>query len=336
MAENDSSLLTNEMVQDAPTKKKPYTIRDGKGLFVLVHPNGSRYFQLRATVKGKRKLMQIGVYPTISIEEARALAAERLNEEMEEGLASGNELYFSEKAPEQLSGNNFTQKEEVKVDQALPQLTVSDLPAEAPNTITEVSLAYSDIVYVTKNPTKSFYQKFNERYEIEARLASSGKTLREKSESLRVFTIRIVRAAITEIRALMLHCQSIRLTSSIKQGWVKLCEGFRRWRELFPSNLRQLSGAPSKKSLAPQVVAEHAYLGDIKHESPKLNIYTMLRKPATCLVNWMLLLRALVVREDAIDRQDKVAVFGLFVESKGNYLIYTTKWMVAFILAKKG
>ena len=36
-------LLTNEIILQAPTKEKPYTIRDGRGLFVLVHPNGSRY-----------------------------------------------------------------------------------------------------------------------------------------------------------------------------------------------------------------------------------------------------------------------------------------------------
>ena len=89
-----SNLLTDEILQSAPAKRKAYTIRDGRGLFVLIHPNGSRYFQLRATVDGKRKLMQLGVYPALSIDEARMLALKRLQEASMPVVAKEGEFNF--------------------------------------------------------------------------------------------------------------------------------------------------------------------------------------------------------------------------------------------------
>lgn len=77
LADQDN-LLHDAMIQSAMARDKPYTLRDGKGLFLLVHPNGSKYFQLRATVAGVRKLIQIGVYPKISIEQARQLAKNKI------------------------------------------------------------------------------------------------------------------------------------------------------------------------------------------------------------------------------------------------------------------
>lgn len=64
------------VVKNATIESKQYTLTDSscKGLYLLVHPNGSKYFQARATLDGKRKLIQIGKYPSVSLSEARALA----------------------------------------------------------------------------------------------------------------------------------------------------------------------------------------------------------------------------------------------------------------------
>ncbi len=70
-------LLDDKKISNAKHKEKPYTLRDGKGLFVLLHPNGSKYFQLRTTVNGNPKLIQIGVYGDITLSEARDLAREK-------------------------------------------------------------------------------------------------------------------------------------------------------------------------------------------------------------------------------------------------------------------
>jgi integrase len=66
-----AELLDDKTISGKKPTDKQYTLRDGNGLFVLVHPNGSKYFQLRATVNGKPKLIQLGIYGAMSLSEAR-------------------------------------------------------------------------------------------------------------------------------------------------------------------------------------------------------------------------------------------------------------------------
>lgn len=40
-------------------------------MFLLVHPNGSRYWRLRYRFLGKEKTLALGVYPEVSLSEAR-------------------------------------------------------------------------------------------------------------------------------------------------------------------------------------------------------------------------------------------------------------------------
>ncbi|OIQ83191.1 putative prophage CPS-53 integrase [mine drainage metagenome] len=71
-----SELLTDKAISNAKSTAKPKTLKDGAGLFVLVHPNGSKYFQLRATLHGKEKVVRLGTYPDLSLADARLKAAE--------------------------------------------------------------------------------------------------------------------------------------------------------------------------------------------------------------------------------------------------------------------
>jgi phage terminase small subunit len=59
-----SGLLSAIEIRNAKPGDKPRKLRDGNGLHLLVHPNGSKYFQLRYTLHGKEKTLQLGVYPT--------------------------------------------------------------------------------------------------------------------------------------------------------------------------------------------------------------------------------------------------------------------------------
>ena len=70
-------LLSDLAIKSAKKKDKGYTLRDGGGLIVLIHPNGSKYFQLRTTLHGKPKLIQIGNYSYMSLVEARKIASEK-------------------------------------------------------------------------------------------------------------------------------------------------------------------------------------------------------------------------------------------------------------------
>ncbi len=71
-----SGLLTDKAISNAKSTDKNQTLKDGAGLFVLVHPNGSKYFQLRTTLHGKAKLIQIGTYPDLSLADARVKATD--------------------------------------------------------------------------------------------------------------------------------------------------------------------------------------------------------------------------------------------------------------------
>ena len=41
-------------------------------MFLLIKPDGSKYWRLKYNYAGKEKLMALGVYPVISLKEARA------------------------------------------------------------------------------------------------------------------------------------------------------------------------------------------------------------------------------------------------------------------------
>jgi integrase len=64
--------LSDAKIRRAKPGTKPYKLYDGDGLFLLIHPNGSRYWRLKYRAAGKEKLFAIGVYPEVGLAEARA------------------------------------------------------------------------------------------------------------------------------------------------------------------------------------------------------------------------------------------------------------------------
>ncbi len=64
-------MLTDTTCKNAKAKDKPYKLSDEKGMFLLVNPNGSKYFRLKYRIDGKEKLLALGVYPETSLKQAR-------------------------------------------------------------------------------------------------------------------------------------------------------------------------------------------------------------------------------------------------------------------------
>jgi len=63
--------LTDTTVRTAKAKDKQYKLSDAAGLYLLVQPNGKKYWRLKYYFAGKEKLLSIGVYPVVSLSEAR-------------------------------------------------------------------------------------------------------------------------------------------------------------------------------------------------------------------------------------------------------------------------
>jgi integrase len=63
--------LTEIKIKSAKIKDKNYKLSDGEGLYLLVNPNGSKYWRLKYRFGGKEKVYSIGIYPKVSLAEAR-------------------------------------------------------------------------------------------------------------------------------------------------------------------------------------------------------------------------------------------------------------------------
>lgn len=68
--------LTATEIRNAKPKAKQYKLFDGKGLFLLVSPNGSKGWRLKYHYNNKEKLLSLGPYPELSLAEARSKATE--------------------------------------------------------------------------------------------------------------------------------------------------------------------------------------------------------------------------------------------------------------------
>jgi integrase len=82
--------LTDDDVRAAAPKPKQYKLADEKGLFLLVKPDGARYWRLKYRFGGKEKVLALGVYPTVSLTTARA-GREAAKAELKAGREPGSE-----------------------------------------------------------------------------------------------------------------------------------------------------------------------------------------------------------------------------------------------------
>lgn len=60
-----------DRLRPANPKEKQYKLSDERGLYLLVKPNGSRYWRMKYRFNGKEKKLALGVYPDVSLADAR-------------------------------------------------------------------------------------------------------------------------------------------------------------------------------------------------------------------------------------------------------------------------
>src|SRR5215217_909016 len=64
--------LTDRQIQaKAKPADQPFKLFDGHGLFLLVKPNGGRYWRMQYRFGGKARGLAFGIYPEVSLHEAR-------------------------------------------------------------------------------------------------------------------------------------------------------------------------------------------------------------------------------------------------------------------------
>ncbi len=63
--------LTDTACRNAKPKDKPYKKADGGGLYLQVQSNGAKYWRMKYYFLGKEKLLALGIYPIVSLQEAR-------------------------------------------------------------------------------------------------------------------------------------------------------------------------------------------------------------------------------------------------------------------------
>ncbi|QLJ63874.1 tyrosine-type recombinase/integrase [Serratia marcescens] len=96
--------LTDIKVKSAKPTEKAYKLTDGGGMYLLVKPNGSKYWRLKYRFVGKEKMLSIGVYPDVSLADAR-----QKRDEARKILAAGGdpgEVKKADKLAQKLSTEN--------------------------------------------------------------------------------------------------------------------------------------------------------------------------------------------------------------------------------------
>jgi len=68
--------LSDTKLRNAKPRERPYKLFDSDGLFVIVTPNGGRWWRQRYRWAGKEQLLSLGTYPEVSLAAARERSGE--------------------------------------------------------------------------------------------------------------------------------------------------------------------------------------------------------------------------------------------------------------------
>lgn len=99
--------LNDVQIRAAKPKDKQYKLTDGQGMHLLVHPNGSKYWRLSYRFGGKQKTLALGVYPDVTLAQAREGRSDA-KKLLAEGIDPGQQ-----KKQEQFEQRNGTTFEDV-------------------------------------------------------------------------------------------------------------------------------------------------------------------------------------------------------------------------------
>ena len=98
--------LSDIAARNAKPEGKPRKLADEKGLFLLVHSNGSKYWRLKYRIGGTEKLLALGVYPEVSLADARQLR-DKARKSIAQGIDPNTVKQEANKAKKEAATNSF-------------------------------------------------------------------------------------------------------------------------------------------------------------------------------------------------------------------------------------
>ena len=116
--------LTATEVKQAKPQDKPRKLADGGGLHLLIHPNGAKYWRYKYRFAGKEKLLALGVYPEISLKDARE-AHQQARKKLASGIDPGSARKVEKLTRHLAAAESFEAVAREWYDQIMPQKSES-------------------------------------------------------------------------------------------------------------------------------------------------------------------------------------------------------------------
>jgi integrase len=98
--------LSDTTIRTAKPAEKPYKLADEKGLFLLINPNGSKWWRLKFRVNGTEKQLSLGTYPDVTLKKARA-DRDTARSMLAEGIDPSQQRKATKAARDTLATNSF-------------------------------------------------------------------------------------------------------------------------------------------------------------------------------------------------------------------------------------
>lgn len=93
-------------IRTAKPKEKPYRLSDGGGMYLEIAPKGAKYFRLAYRFDNKQKVLALGVYPDVSLKEARDRRDEA-RKLLAQGVDPGEHRKAAKMARQDRAANSF-------------------------------------------------------------------------------------------------------------------------------------------------------------------------------------------------------------------------------------
>ena len=97
-----TDFLTEARIRRARPKERPYKLRDGGGLYLLITPTDAKQWRLRYVIGGRESMLSLGTYPATSLKAARAKRTE-----LRAALEAGKDPAAERRAERANSANSF-------------------------------------------------------------------------------------------------------------------------------------------------------------------------------------------------------------------------------------